>query len=260
MRQSFFEVVNLTKRFGGLVAVNNVSFKIERGEMVALIGPNGAGKSTLLHMISGVLKPTSGQIFFKGQDITGQKQWDIVHKGIAGTFQVVRPFRHMATISNVLVAALSSAGANKGEWVNRPEDRARNALEFVGLADMALERTATLSHGDLKRLEMARALATDPELLLLDEPFGGSSPAETELLAMSVKRLRKGGRFGRLHTESMALLIVEHKLEALMKVVDRVIVLNYGELLKVGTPAEVTSDPKVIEAYLGMEVPGAVRS
>jgi len=255
MSAAFFEVKNLTKRFGGLTAVNNVSFTIDKGEMVALIGPNGAGKSTLLHLMTGVIKPTEGNIFLKGEDITGLKSWDIVHKGVVSTFQVVKPFRQMSTVSNVLVASLSAHGsAKRGEWVKRAEDRARDALEFVGLADMSLERAATLSHGDLKRLEMARALATEPELLMLDEPFGGSSPAETELLAKSIKRLRKGGRFGRLHSESMSLLIVEHKLEALMKVVDKVIVLNYGELIAMGPPAVISKDPKVIEAYLGMEV------
>jgi len=255
MSTTFFEVKNLTKRFGGLIAVNNVSFTIDRGEMVALIGPNGAGKSTLLRCISGVLKPTEGNIFLEGEDITGLKPWDIVHKGIVATFQVVRPFRQISVLENVLVAALSaSTTAKRGEWVKRAEDRARDALEFVGLADMSLERSSTLSHGDLKRLEMARALATEPRLIMLDEPFGGSSPAETELLAKSIRRLRKGGRFGRLHSESMSLLIVEHKLEALMKIVDKVIVLNYGELISIGTPSEVSNNPKVIEAYLGMEV------
>lgn len=252
--QPFFEVIDLTKRYGGLTAVNKVSFQIDKGEMVALIGPNGAGKSTTLHLITSIIEPTSGQIKFKGKDITKAKPWKIVHEGIAGTFQVVRPFHQLSCLSNVTIGALSPGAAKRGEWVKIAEDRARDALEFVGLADMALEPTSILSHGDLKRLEIARALATEPELLLLDEPFGGSSPAETELLAKSLKRMHKGGRFGRLHLEEMSVLIVEHKLQTLMSVVDKVVVLNYGGLIAQGTPSEITNNPEVIEAYLGKEV------
>jgi len=132
--------------------------------------------------------------------------------------------------------------------------KARDALEFMGIADMALEPASILSHGDLKRLEVARAIATEPELMLLDEPFGGLNPAETELVARSIKRLHKGGRFGRLHSEGPAMLIIEHKLPELMKIVDRVIVINFGEVLAQGTPEEISKDKRVIEAYTGKEV------
>jgi branched-chain amino acid transport system ATP-binding protein len=138
-----------------------------------------------------------------------------------------------------------------GEWVKRVEAKAMDALEFAGISDMALEKASTLSQGDLKRLEVARAVATDPELLLLDEPFGGLSPAETDLMAKSIRRLHKGGRFGRLHSEGPAMIIVEHKLQQLMKIVDRIIVLNFGNLLAEGKPEEVVNNPQVIEAYLG---------
>ena len=139
----------------------------------------------------------------------------------------------------------------RGEWVKMVEAKAMDALEFAGISDMALEKASTLSQGDLKRLEVARAVATDPDLLLLDEPFGGLSPAETELMAKSIRRLHKGGRFGRLHSEGPAMIIVEHKLQQLMKIVDRIIVLNFGTLLAEGTPEEVVKNPLVIEAYLG---------
>ena len=139
----------------------------------------------------------------------------------------------------------------RGEWVKKVEAKAMDALEFAGISDMALEKASTLSQGDLKRLEVARAVATDPELLLLDEPFGGLSPAETDLMAKSIRRLHKGGRFGRLHSEGPAMIIVEHKLQQLMKIVDRIIVLNFGTLLAEGTPQEVVNNPQVIEAYLG---------
>jgi len=249
--RSFFEVVNLTKRFGGLTAVDNVSFQIKRDEIVGLIGPNGAGKTTLFHLISGLLQPDSGEVRFKGEPITDTAPHKIVNKGIARTYQVVRPFRRIPVIANVIVPCLSPRVANRGEWVKRVEMKARDALEFVGLGDKALEPAATLPHGDLKRLEIARAIATEPELLLLDEPFGGLNPAETELLAKSIKRLHKGGRFGRLHSEGAAMIIVEHKLAELMEIVDRVIVLHYGKKLAEGTPEEIAKNNRVIEVYMG---------
>jgi len=139
----------------------------------------------------------------------------------------------------------------RGEWVKRVEAKALDALEFAGISDMSLEKASTLSQGDLKRLEVARAIATEPELLILDEPFGGLSPAETDLMAKSIKRLHKGGRFGRLHSEGPAMIIIEHKLQQLMKIVDRIIVLNYGITIADGTPEEVVNDREVIESYLG---------
>lgn len=250
----FFRVENLTKRFGGLVAVNNVTFEIGRDEIVGLIGPNGAGKSTLVRCILGILKPDSGRVIFKGEDITRRRPWEIVQRGMVGTFQVVKPFRRLPIIANVMVGCLSPRIRKRGEWVKRAEAKAREALEFVGIADLALEPASILSHGDLKRLEVARAIATEPELLILDEPFGGLNPAETELVAKSMKRLHKGGRFGRLHSEGPAMLIIEHKLAELMKIVDRVIVLNFGEVIAQGTPEEIAKNAMVIQAYTGKEV------
>ena len=250
----FLEVENLTKRFGGLLAVNDVSFKIERDEIVGLIGPNGAGKTTLIRCILGILKPDSGKVIFNGEDITKRRPWEIVQRGMVGTFQVVKPFRHLPIIANVMVGCLCPRITKRGEWVKRVEVKARDALEFVGIADMALEPASILSHGDLKRLEVARAIATEPELLILDEPFGGLNPAETELVAKSMKRLHKGGRFGRLHSEGPAMLIIEHKLSELMKIVNRVIVINFGEVLAQGTPEEISKNRQVIEAYTGKEV------
>jgi branched-chain amino acid transport system ATP-binding protein len=251
---SFLEVENLTKTFGGLSAVNNVSFKIERDEIVGLIGPNGSGKTTLIRCMLGILKPDSGKVIFNGKDITKKRPWDIVQRGMVGTFQVVKPFRHLPIIANVMVGCLCPRITKRGEWVKRAEVKARDALEFVGIADMALEPASILPHGDLKRLEVARAIATEPELLILDEPFGGLNPAETELVAKSLKRLHKGGRFGRLHSEGPAMLIIEHKLSELMKIVNRVIVISFGEIIAQGTPEEISKNPIVIEAYTGKEV------
>jgi len=251
MAPTFLEIRKLSKAFGGLRALNNASFTMERHEMVGMIGPNGAGKTTLLRLITGILKPDSGKIRFKGRKIVGLKTWDIVNMGIACTFQNMRPFRRLPIIANVMVSCLSPRAMKRGEWVKKVEAKAMDALEFAGISDMALEKASTLSQGDLKRLEVARAVATEPELLLLDEPFGGLSPAETDLMAKSIGRLHKGGRFGRLHSEGPAMIIVEHKLQQLMKIVDRIIVLNFGTIIADGTPEQIVENSQVIEAYLG---------
>ncbi len=236
------EVENLTKRFGGLTALNNVSFQVDEGEIIGIIGPNGAGKTTLFHLLTGFIKPDSGTVRFKGEDITGLEPSKIVNKGLARTFQVVRPFRHLPTIANVLVALQSPRGRKKIEWLKTPERKAMEMLEDVGLSEMMLEPAENLAHGDLKRLEIARALATEPELLLIDEPFGGLSPIETEYLTKSIERM---------HLDGHTIIIVEHKLQALMKLAKRVIAFHYGEKIAEGTPKEISKNKKVIEVYMG---------
>ena len=247
----FLEIDGLIKDFGGLRAIDNVSFSMQRDQILGLIGPNGAGKTTLVRLITGILRPDSGSIRFKSKNIVGLKTWDVINLGIACTFQNMRPFRRLPIIANVMVSCMCPRAMKRGEWVKRIEAKALDALEFAGISDMSLEKASTLSQGDLKRLEVARAVATEPELLILDEPFGGLSPAETDLMAKSIKRLHKGGRFGRLHSEGPAMIIIEHKLQQLMKIVDRIIVLNYGTTIADGTPEEVVNDKQVIESYLG---------
>lgn len=254
MKAPFLEIDGLTKDFGGLRAVDTVSFAVFRDEIVGLIGPNGAGKSTIIRCIMGALKPSSGKVRLAGKDITGQPVADTVNMGMACTYQIVKPFRKLPVIANIMVSCLCPRSKRRGEWVKTVELRAKDALEFCGIADKALETASILSHGDLKRLELARAIATEPEMLLLDEPFGGLNPAETRLIADSLKRLHKGGRFGRLHSEGPAMVIVEHKLSELMRIVDRVVVINFGKIIAVGTPEEVVNNKEVVHAYIGKEV------
>lgn len=253
MSATFFAVEGLVKRFGGLTAVDDASFTVEPHEMVGLIGPNGAGKSTLMKLIMGILRPDRGSIRLRGSELRGLPPWDIVNRGVAGTFQNTRPFRRLPIVANVMVSCLAPRARRRGEWVKRIEARARDALEFAGISDLALEPASHLSQGELKRLEIARAVATEPELLLLDEPFGGLNPAESELLAKSIRRLHQGGRFGRLHSEGMAMIIVDHKLSYLLKIVDRVLVMHFGRLIAQGSPEEIVKHPQVVEAYLGSE-------
>ena len=238
------EVENLTKRFGGLTAVNNVSFHVDEGEIVGIIGPNGAGKTTLFNLVSGFLKPDSGTVKFEGEDITELAPHKIVNRGIARTFQVVRPFRHLPVIANVMVALRSPRGARKIEWLKTPERKAADLLEDVGLSEVMLEPAENIGHGDLKRLEMAKALATEPDLLMLDEPFGGLNPLETDFLVKSIIRMH-------LDEPARGILVVEHKLYALMKIVDRVIVLHQGQKIAEGRPEEIAKNEKVIEVYMG---------
>ncbi len=250
---SFLEVKDLTKRFGGITAVNHVTFSVHRNEIVGLIGPNGAGKSTLVQMLMRAQNPDAGKIFFQGNDITRLNNWQAVRRGIAGSFQCTRPFRRLPVIANVMVPCTVSASTRQ-KTQTRPEVQALEIMKRVGIAHLAKTPAAKLSQGDLKRLEIARALATCPELMILDEPFGGLNPGEIDLLSQLIRDLRSGScALPELGSSNMSMIIIEHKLSELMKIVDRVIVLCFGEIIAEGTPEEVTQNERVIEAYIGKE-------
>ncbi|WP_421998614.1 ABC transporter ATP-binding protein [Reyranella sp.] len=227
----------VSRAFGGLQAVRSVSFDVAPGEILGIIGPNGAGKSTLFNMIAGEVKPDSGSVSFEGQVITGRAVEAIARRGLVKTFQTSRPFGSLTFLENVMVAALSHAPS-----MAAARAAAREQLERVGLGHRADVPSAWASTGQRKRLDIARALATRPRLLLLDEPFGGVDLPSVDSLIALLQALRSTG---------ITLVVIEHNLDAVQRLVDRLIALHLGEIVTMGTPAQVTSDERVIRAYLG---------
>jgi branched-chain amino acid transport system ATP-binding protein len=253
---TLLETIEITKYFGGLAAVSDLSLNVKAGEILGLIGPNGAGKTTVFNLIAGVYSPTHGRIIFKGKDIAGNKPSIITQKGIARTFQLSRLFDNKTVIENMLIAFHIESKAsfwrailNDSSTQTREKnilEKAKELLDFVGLSDdMEGKLTKNLPHGHRKTLGLAMALATSPELLLLDEPVGGGgmNPEETRIIMDLIKNLKGRG---------ITILIVEHNLRVVMGLCDRIVVLNFGKKLAEGSPNEIKENKEVIEAYLGV--------
>jgi len=248
--EKFLEVSGLGMRFGGITAIDNLGFSVEYGEIRGVIGPNGAGKTTTFNVISGFYKPTAGSVRLRGETISGLRMYEVARRGIVRTFQHSTLFTEMTVMENVLVGThmryrpniFSSIVGRDAEDRRRARTRATESLEFFGLLERASDRAADLPHGHQRALGLAIALAAQPEVMLLDEPFAGMNPEETKSMMSLMFKLRDSG---------VTILIVEHDMRAIMGICDYITVMNFGRLLAEGRPEEIRTDPAVVEAYLG---------
>jgi branched-chain amino acid transport system ATP-binding protein len=242
MTNALLEVKHLDKHFGGLHVLKDINITVQEGEIVGILGPNGAGKTTLFNLLTGFIPADEGQVLLRGKSLREMRSNDIVGLGVARTFQLCRPFVGLTVLENVLVGSL-------GPRVKTDDigARAMHLLDQVGLAGKAHTASELLSYGDLRRLEIARALATDPELLLLDEPFAGLGSSEIEALSELIRKLHR--------EQKLTIMLIEHKLREFMQLVSRVVAIDFGEVIAEGVPADIVNNPRVIEAYIGRQNP-----
>jgi branched-chain amino acid transport system ATP-binding protein len=239
---TILEIKQLSKAFGGLQALLDFDLTVNTGDLVGIIGPNGAGKTTLFNLITGFLSPDSGEVRFKGENITHLKPFQIVNRGMSRTFQLVDLFKEMKVLENVMIPCFSHRAKGLRERHKKPWKIAMTFLEDMGLADRFNEQTKNLSFGELRLLDIARAMATEPELLLLDEPFSGLDASDAATLASGIQRM---------HRKGQSMIIIEHRLRDLLKLVERVVAVVFGQKIAEGTPEEILNNEKVVQAYLG---------
>jgi branched-chain amino acid transport system ATP-binding protein len=239
---AILEIQGISKAFGGLQALRNFDLQVKKKDLIGIIGPNGAGKTTVFNLLTGFIRPDSGEVLLKGEKITRLKPFQIVNRGLCRTFQLVDLFKEMTALENVMIPCFSRRAAQQRPKEEKPWKAAMSFLEEMGLANRFNEQAKNLAFGELRLLDIARAMATGPDILLLDEPFSGLDMEDAEVLSKAIRQM---------HQKGQTMIIIEHRLRDLLKLVERVVAIVFGEKIAEGTPQEIMSNPKVINAYLG---------
>ncbi len=240
--EAILEIRGVSKAFGGLQALRGFDLQVREKDLIGIIGPNGAGKTTVFNLITGFIRPDSGEVWLRGANITGLKPFQIVNQGLCRTFQLVDLFKEMSALENVMIPCFSHRARQRRDKEGKPWKTAMKFLEEVGLANRFNEKAKNLAFGELRLLDIARAMATQPDILLLDEPFSGLDAEDAEVLSSSIKQM---------HQRGQTMVIIEHRLRDLLKLVERVVAIVFGEKIAEGIPQEIMTNPKVVNAYLG---------
>lgn len=242
MDEAILEIRGISKAFGGLQALRNFELQVRKNDLIGIIGPNGAGKTTIFNLITGFIRPDSGEVLLKGENITRLKPFQIVNRGLCRTFQLVDLFKEMTALENVMIPCFSRRASQERPKEEKPWRTAMKFLEEMGLANRFHEQAKNLAFGELRLLDIARAMATRPDILLLDEPFSGLDAEDAEVLSKAIQQM---------HRKGQTMILIEHRLRDLLKLVERVVAIVFGEKIAEGTPQEILSNPRVVNAYLG---------